>query len=82
MSAICFELSIGSKRAKAMCAAIKNTVIVSATLTVDAMCLPFSRSSQPAAGPISNTIAAIAAGSRSAANESPVRSNRCDIDSV
>ncbi len=82
VSAICFELSIGSKRANAMCAATRNTVIVSAMLTVAARCFFLSRSSQPASGPISSAIAAIAAGSRSAANDSPVKSNRCDIDSV
>ena len=34
------------------------------------------------AGPINRTIAAITAGSRNAANDGPVKSNRCDIDSV
>ena len=82
VSAIGFELSMGSKRANAMCAATKNTVMVSAMLTVAATCFSFSRSSHPASGPISSVIAAIAAGSRSAANDSPVKSNRCDMESV
>ena len=82
VSAIGFELSIGSNRANAMCAATKNTVIVSATLTVAAMCFFFSRSSHPGIGPISSVTAANPAGSRNAANDSPVKSNKCDIDSV
>ena len=44
--------------------------------------LAFQPQRQPTTGPTSNTIAARTAGSRSAANEAPVRSNRCDIDSV
>ena len=73
---------MGSKRANAMCAATQKTVMVSAMLTVDAMCLPLSRSSHPAAGPIRSAMAASAAGNRSAANDWPVKSNKCDIESV
>ena len=82
LSAIGFELNIGSNRANAMCAATKNAVMVSATLTVDARCFFFSRSNQPGIGPNSKVIAASPAGSRSAANDSPVKSNKWDIDSV
>ena len=38
---------MGSKRAKAMCAAMRKTAMVRATLTVAARCLPLKRSSQP-----------------------------------
>ena len=82
VSAIGLELSMGSKRANAMCAATKKTVMVSADAYRGRHVLPFSRSSQPAIGPISSAMAASAAGSRSAANDSPVKSNRCDIESV
>ena len=58
VSAIGLELSIGSNRANAMCAATKKTVIVSATLTVAAMCFFFSRSNQPGIGPINSVTAA------------------------
>ena len=82
VSANCFELSIGSKRAKAMCAAIRKTDEVRATQTVAARCFYLSRSSQPAAGPTNRAAAASAAGRRSAAKDGPVRSKMCDIDSV
>ena len=49
VSASCLELSIGSKRAKAMCAAIRKTAAVRAMLTVAARCLPRS-AQQPADG--------------------------------
>ena len=49
VSASGLEPSMGSKRAKAMCAAIRKTVKVSATLTVAASCLPLMPQ-QPAHG--------------------------------
>jgi hypothetical protein len=50
VSANCLELSMGSKRAKAMCAAMRKTAKVRATLTVAARCFSLERSSQPTAG--------------------------------
>jgi len=38
VSASCLELSMGEKRAKAMCAAMRKTAMVRAMLTVAAMC--------------------------------------------
>ena len=49
VSAIGFELSIGSKRANAMCAATKNTVMVSATLTVAASAFSSAAAASPPA---------------------------------
>src|ERR1700739_1108536 len=82
VSASCFELSMGSKRAKAICAAIRNTAEVSATLKVAARCLSRVRNTHPIAGPTSNATAASAAGRRNAANDGPVRSKKCDMESV
>jgi len=73
---------MGSKRANAMCAAMRNTLMVMATLTVAAMCFSLIRSSHPVAGPMSSAMAARAAGRRSAAKDAVVRSKRCDIESV
>ena len=82
VSAIGLELSIGAKRANAMCAATRKTAEVSATLTVAATCFFFKRNHHPAGGPISSAMAARDAGRRSAANDAPVRSKRWDIESV
>ena len=82
VSAMGLELSMGSKRAKAMCAAMRKTVKVSATLMVAARCLPLRRSSQPASGPMSRATAARMAGRRRAAKEGPVRSKRWDMERV
>ena len=82
VSASCFELSMGSKRAKAMCAATRNRAQVSARVVVAARCLCFRRSSQLTAGPISSVMAARAAGRRRAAKDGPVRSKKCDMESV
>ena len=82
VSASCFELNIGSKRANAICAATRNSAMVSASVVVAARCLRRNRSSQLTAGPMSNVTPASAAGRRSAANDGPVRSKKCDIESV
>ena len=83
VSASCFELSIGSKRAKAICAATRNNAQVSASVVVAAMCFCFTRRSpQLIAGPVKQRHAASIAGNRSAAKDGPVRSKKCDIDSV
>ena len=81
-SASVFEPSIGSKRAKAMCAAIRKTAEVSARLMVAARCLPFNRRIKPTIGPIRTATAASPAGSLSAANDAKVKSKKWDIESV
>ena len=82
VSAMRSELSMGEKRAKAMCAAMRKTAEVSAMLMVAARCLPLRRSHHPIAGPRRKAVAASEAGRRSAAKEGPVRSKKCDIERV
>ena len=56
--------------------------MVAAVVQVAANCAPRRRSQKATAGPISRTTAARMAGRRSAANDSPVRSSMCPIESV
>ena len=74
VSAIAREESIGSKRTRAICAAMRKIAAVKATETVASNPCPRRRRVQAASGPNSNATTATAAGNRSAANDAPVRS--------
>src|SRR5437016_14186023 len=81
-SASGLEDRYGSKRCKAMCAAKRNTVIVTAMVQVAAQLRRFHRRTSEVSGPNKNAMAAKIAGRRSDANDSPLRSSMCDIESV
>src|SRR6266496_3378511 len=65
-----------------MCAADRNTVMVTANVQVAAQFFRFHRKANDVSGPTRNAMAASMAGRRRAANDSPLRSSMCDMESV
>jgi hypothetical protein len=81
-AAMSSDESIGAKRTRAMCAAMRNTAEVRAMAVVAARCCRFARSIHAAAGPLAKVMRASTAGRRSAAKLGPVRSKRLDMERV
>src|ERR1700734_3179610 len=82
VSAKLTEESMGLKRTKAMCAAMRKTLLVAAMERMAGRKRLRLKRSQAMAGPMRKAVRASAAGRRRGAKEGPGRSKKCDMERV